>query len=156
MDALQKPLGVGVLRIVEDLPVAAGLHDLPAVHNKDPVAETGHHAQIVGDHDHRGIHLFLHIPDQIQHLGLDRHIQGCGGLVGDDELRIVGQGDGNDDPLAHTAGKLMGILIQTFFRGRDPHLAHELNGAGAGFGVRNLLVVFYNLCDLPSDLHHWI
>ena len=107
-----------MLRIVEDLPVAAGFHDLSSVHNKDPVTEAGHHAQIVGDHDHRGIHFFLHIPDQLQNLRLNGHVQSRGRLVGNDELRIVGQSDGNDDPLAHAAGKFMGILVQPLFRRR--------------------------------------
>ena len=52
----------------------------------------------------------LSLRQQGQDLGLDGHIQGGGGLIGDEQLRVAGQGHGNEDPLAQAAGKLVRVL----------------------------------------------
>ena len=44
-------------------------------------------------------------------MGLDGHIQGGGGLVTDEDLGPAGDGDGDDDPLAHAAGELVRVLL---------------------------------------------
>ena len=58
----------------------------------------------------------------LEDLGLDGHVQGRGGLVADQDLRIAGHGDGDDHPLAHAAGKLMGILLISPLRLCDSHI----------------------------------
>ena len=44
---------------------------------------------------------------QLEDLGLDRHVEGRGGLVGDDERGPAGDGHGDHHPLAQAAGKLV-------------------------------------------------
>ena len=59
---------------------------------------------------------------------MDCHIE-CGGrLVGDQELRVAGEGHGDHDSLAHATGKLVGILIDPFFGVCDSHLVEHLDG----------------------------
>ena len=43
-------------------------------------------------------------------LRLNGNVEGGGGFVGDDELRIDAQGQGDYHPLAHTTGKLVRIV----------------------------------------------
>ena len=90
-------------RFEEDLFAGARLHDLARVHDVDPVGHIGHDAQVVGDEDDGEVTLFLDIVDELQNLGLNGHVQRSGGLVADEDLRITGQSDGDDDTLAHTA-----------------------------------------------------
>ena len=62
---------------------------------------------------------------------LHRDVQRGGGLVEHDDVRVRRQGSGNGDPLALTAGELVGITVQVFrtdtdlgchFRGNVAHL----------------------------------
>ena len=46
----------------------------------------------MGDQQDRGAEISLQIIHQSQNLGLNGYIQGRGGLIGDDELRITAQG----------------------------------------------------------------
>src|SRR5699024_10631117 len=77
--------GVGVGRIGEDLLGGALLHHTAGIHDHHVVGHLGDDAQVVGDEHDGGVDLVLQMPQQVQHLGLDGHIQGGGGLVGDDE-----------------------------------------------------------------------
>ena len=53
----------------------------------------------------------LEVPDQLQDLGLDRDVEGGRRLVGDEQLRVAGQGHRDHDPLAHAARQLVGVLL---------------------------------------------
>ena len=98
--------------MVEKVTAMRRLHDPPGVHHVHEVAQTGHHAEVVGDHHHRGAQVVDHLPEQLEHLGLDGHVQ-CGGrLVADQQGRLAGQGNGDQRPLPHTAGELVRVLAQ--------------------------------------------
>ena len=75
----------------------------------------------MGDKDDGRVGLALGHGQEVQDLGLDGHIQGGGGLIGDDHVRIVGDGDGDHDPLAHAAGEFMGEGDHPFFLVIDAH-----------------------------------
>ena len=49
----------------------------------------GHDAQVVGDKNDGGAQLFVYGPEQVQDLGLDGYIQGGGGLIRDEQLRVA-------------------------------------------------------------------
>ena len=51
---------------------------------------------------------------RLQNLGLNHDIQGCGWLIGNDDLGIASQGHSDHGPLAHTAGILVGVLGAPF------------------------------------------
>ena len=67
--------------------------------------------------------------DQFQHLGLDGDVQRGGRLVGDQQPRFAGQGDGDHDALAHAAGKLVRVIIQAGLGRRDADQRHHFDRA---------------------------
>ncbi len=75
--------------------------------------------QVVGDEQVGQSQLSLEVVEQVDHLGLDRHVESRDRLVADDELRLHRQGTGDADPLPLTAGELVreavGMLRQ------EPH-----------------------------------
>ncbi len=78
---------------------------LSAIHDADPVADLRDDAEVVGDQKHGGA---VPVPERIdepQHLRLDGDVERGRRLVGDQELRVVGERRGNDDPLPHAAGE---------------------------------------------------
>ncbi|MNP65775.1 hypothetical protein D3C76_1614000 [compost metagenome] len=57
----------------------------------------------MGDQQDRHAEFGLQLPQQIEDLRLYRYIQCSRRLVGDQQLRIAGKRNGDDDPLAHPA-----------------------------------------------------
>ncbi len=55
---------------------------------------------------------------ELQELGLDGHVQGRGGLIGNDEPGVAGQPHGDHGPLPHAAAELVG-------KGVDPGSRHR-------------------------------
>ncbi|MPN63591.1 hypothetical protein SDC9_211355 [bioreactor metagenome] len=64
----------------------------------------------MGDEQHARAQFALQFVHHLQHLGLNRHIQRGSGLVRQQQHRVTGQRDGNDNALLHAARKLMGIF----------------------------------------------
>ena len=97
--------------VVVDFVRCADLHDVACIHHRYPVGKVCHHAKVVGD-EHDGQVVFLsHLPQQLQNLRLNGHIQRGGGLVAEQYFRVTGQRNGNDHPLPHSAGELVGVLL---------------------------------------------
>ena len=84
-----------------------------------------------------------------QNLCLDRYIEGCRGLVGNKELRLTCKGDGYDDSLLHSTGKLVRIVIGTGSRDTY-HLQHFLCLFHCLF-LRNFIVETKAFCNLVTD-----
>ncbi len=81
---------VGVLRVGEQRPHVRLFDDLTRVHDGDPVAHLGDHAQVMGDEDDGRAGLLLEHAHEVQDLGLDGHVQRRRGLIGDEQLRLAG------------------------------------------------------------------
>ena len=64
--------------------------------------------------------------EQGEDAGLDRHVERGGRLVGDQDLRIAGEGPGDGDPLRHAAGDLVRV------EPRDPFRFVQLDPAQQG------------------------
>ena len=96
---------------IDDVVPGPLFDDTAAIHNDYLVSHFGDHCQIVGNEDHGSV-VF---PDQSFHefenLGLYGDIQGCRGLIGNYQLGIGRQGNGDNHPLPHTAGKLVRIVL---------------------------------------------
>ena len=71
------------------------------------------------DHDHGRVVFALQLVHHLQDLRLDRHVQRRGRLVGNQQLRLTHQRDGNDHALLHTAGKLVRVFIFALGRNAD-------------------------------------
>ena len=75
----------------EDALDRALLDDLALLHDADPVGELAHDAEIVGDEQHRHAEPRLRFLQQLQDLRLHGHVERGGRLVGDQQVRLVGQ-----------------------------------------------------------------
>ena len=146
----QRP-GIGVAGIVEDLLAGAHLDDAARVHHGDAVGHVGHHAQIVGDVDGGEVVLLLHLLDEFQNLRLNGHVQRRGRFIADEYLRTAGHGDGDDHPLAHAAGKLVGVLAVAALRLVDAHVLEHFQHGALGLGPAQALMQLHGLLDLLAD-----
>jgi hypothetical protein len=126
-------------------------YDTAGVHHDDRITALGNDAEVVGDEDGRSIHFLTEFLEEVQDLSLDRDIESGGGFVSNDEIRVTGEGNGNDDTLAHTAGELVRELIDTRFRGRDADLFKEFDGSDASFREAEATVKHERLADLFAD-----
>ena len=151
----QKAHGVGLHRMGKERVHVGALHDAPGVHHADVVCSAGHHGQIVGDEHHGGAGLFLGHGEHVQDLGLDGHVEGRGGLVGDDDVGVVGHSHGDDHALPHAAGELVGVGVEPLLGLGDAHHAQELHRAGAyRGGVHGRVVHEQRLGHLVADGEH--
>ena len=148
----EQPDGVGMSRTPEDLLHRPRLHDPARVHDRHPVCDLGYDAQIMGDEDHRGSGRAAPGGQHLQHLGLDCHVKGGGGLVGHEHGRPVGDGDGDHHPLAHTPRHLVGELAEALPRVGDAHQFEQLHGPVARSGAGRA-VYTQGLGDLAPHPH---
>ena len=98
-----QPPGVGMAGAGEDFHHRSFFHHLAGVHHAEEIADPGHHPQVVGDEDVGGVEIPLQLLDQVEHRRLHGDVQGRGGLVHDQQCRVVEHGHGDDHPLLLTA-----------------------------------------------------
>ena len=127
----QQGLGVGVDGAPVELLRGRDLDDLAEIHDRDPVGDVPHHAEVVGDEDVSEAQLVLQVVQEVDHLRADRDVQGGDRLVRDDQLGVEGERPGHPDPLALAAGELVGVAVDVLRRQPDhfqqpPHLALDL------------------------------
>ena len=108
----QQLLGVGMPGRGEQRRDRTGFDNLAVVHHAHPIGQLAHDAQIMGDKQDRQSQTCLQVLEQGQNLCLNGDIQRRGRLVGNQQVRIVGQGHGDHHPLALTAGQFMRQSIQ--------------------------------------------
>ena len=102
-DAVQQRLGVGHLHVGEEALGAGLLDELAAVHHGDLVGVAGDDAEVVGDEHERHVAVAALLAEQVEDLGLHRHVECGGGLVGNDQLGLAGQCHRDHRALAHAA-----------------------------------------------------
>src|SRR5699024_10161190 len=61
---------------------------------------------VVGDEHHSQAEFVLQVGEEVEHLGPHRDVEGGGGFVGDDDVRLQGERPRDRDPLALPAGNL--------------------------------------------------
>jgi hypothetical protein len=128
------------------------LDDPPGVHHRDLVRHLGHHPEVVGDDDHGHPQLVLEPRDQIEDLRLHGDVQGRGRLVGDQHLRLVGQGHRDHGALAHAPGELVRVVVDPLARLGDPHEAEQVDGPIKRLGLGDVPVGANRLHELAPDL----
>ncbi len=126
----QRP-GVGVAGVAEQLARPRGLHDPARVHHGDPVGPAGHHAQVVTDQDDRRAQFRPEPAEQVQDLLLHGDVECGGGLVGDQQLRLVRDRHRDHDTLPHPTRELVRVLAEPAARLRDADQPQQLLRAGA-------------------------
>ena len=132
------------------------LHDLAAVHDQHPVDQAGNHPEVVGDPDDRHAQLGPEVLHQFENLGLDGDVQGRRGLIGHQDPRITGQGDGDHHPLTHPSRQLVRIAAQPVLGRWDAHKLQQLEGPGPHLGPAGRLVDDEGLRDLVTHGDHRI
>ena len=70
-----------------------------------------HHRQVVRDEQVGQAELALQVVEQVDDLGLDRHVERGDRLVGDDQLGPQGERPGDADALALAAGELVRVAV---------------------------------------------
>jgi hypothetical protein len=81
----------------------AALDDLALVQDVDAVGHLTHHGEVVRDEQVADPELHLQGAEQVQDLGLHRHVERRHRLVADKQLRLNGQGTGDRNTLAFAA-----------------------------------------------------
>ena len=84
------------------------LHDPAEVHHRNAVAHVADDREIVRDEEVGEPQLALQVGEQIEDLRPDRDVERRDRLVADDEVGMQGDGAGNADALALTAGEVAG------------------------------------------------
>ena len=126
-DARQQALGVGVGGCAEHLLGAPELAHLAGIDHGHLVTQVRRQGQVVGDEEHGDVAARLELLEQVHDLGLDAHVERAGGLVEDEQRRVVGQRGGDHHALLHAARQLMGIALGD--RGGQTHLHQQLGHA---------------------------
>ncbi|MNV03149.1 hypothetical protein D3C71_934020 [compost metagenome] len=130
------------------------LLDLVAMpHDHDAVSDLGDDAHVVRDEEHRHADFALQVSDQVDDLGLHRHVQRGGRLVGDQQLRPAGKRHRDHHALAHAAGQIAWVLRHAARRlGHLHRFQHGLRLGPGGF-ARDVLVQQVDLGKLVADRH---
>ncbi len=126
-------------------------HQLTLGHHGHPVGVLSHNAQVVGDQQQRHPHAFLQPTNELEHLLLHRHIQGRGRLVGNQQLRLIGQRHGNHHPLPLPSGELMRVGVQPLLRMGNLHLFKQLNHTTTGLHPAESLMQEQHFAQLFFD-----
>jgi len=92
-----------------------------------------HHGQAVADEQHRQVQGCLQVGQQVQDLGLDRHVQRRHRHVADDHLRFEHECAGDGDPLALAAGQFRSVAVAHRVR-VEALRAHRVAGRGQAKG----------------------
>ena len=117
------------------------------------VAELGDHPEMVGDEEDCTVKGRLQLAQTMDDLHFQGGVQGGGGLVRDQQLRLHHQGHGDGDALAHAAGELVGEGAQPGLRIGDADAIQHRNGASSFLGRRDPVPVL-DVDHLPADRKH--
>ena len=93
---------------------------LPRYMTIDPVGDVPDDGQVVRDEQIGQPELVLQVLEQVDDLGLDRHVEGRDRLVADDQLGPQGHGPGDADALPLAAGELVGVAVVVLGVEADP------------------------------------
>ncbi len=130
----EERLGVGMLRGIEEGLRRRDLGDAAHIHDRHPLADVLHHAQIVRHEEIGQPQLLLKVEQQVQDLRLDRHIERGDRFIGHDEPRVKRQGARDADALALAAAER--VRETTHVLGPQAHQAEQLGHAcGALIGI---------------------
>ena len=137
-DRIQQSAGIGVLGPGEDFRRRAGFHDLARVHDEEVFGIERGDPQVVRDEEEGHVQLLPQTGQELEDILLHGHVQGRGGLVGDEELRAVGDGHGDHGALPLSAGDLVRVGAVHARRIGDLHAGQEFDPASAGPPLRSV------------------
>ena len=142
---------IGMLGRGEHALDRAALDDLALVHHADAVGDLAHDAEVVGDEQHRHAEPGLRVLEQLEDLRLHGDVERGRRLVGDQQVRLVGQRHGDHHALALAAGKLVRIAAEPPGRIANADLAEQIDDLVARLGAGEAVVQQQNFPDLLLD-----
>ena len=152
----EQRLRVGVARPREEVLATRHLDQFAGIHDADAMRHPGDDAEVVGDQQHGHAALALELREQVENLRLDGDVKGGGRLVGNQQVGLAGQRDGDHHALLHAAGKLERILAQPPLGVGDANLAQQVEHAPAGRLAAQTAVAVEDFADLHADLQHGV
>src|SRR6266480_3894906 len=117
--------GIGVLRRMEHVADRTDLDDAARIHDRDAIGGLGDDAHVVRDQHHRRAAFARDALHEHDDLRLHRHVERRGRLVGDQQDRLRGERERDDHALAHAAGELVRIVVETRLRSRDADFGEQ-------------------------------
>ena len=87
------------------------LENLSGVHHDDVVGHAGDDAEVVRDENDARPGVDFELFDEFENLGLNRHVERGGRLVGDEQFRLARKRHGDHHALSHAAGKFVRVAI---------------------------------------------
>ncbi len=146
-----KPAGIGMRRRLHDLAQRAAFHDSPGIHDRDAIADLDRDADVVRDENHRHAEFALKFPQQKQNLDLHRGVERGRRLVGEQHFRAAGERERDHGALAHAAGHLVRIGIESPLGRRDAHALQHFERALAPVGEGGAFMLDHGFRDLVAD-----
>ena len=107
----QQSFRIGMQRLPVQLMLFRRLYDFAQIHHGHAITDMAHDAQIMRYKQIAELKFRLQRFEQIYDLRLGRDIQSGNRLVGDNQLRLHGQGAGNTDTLTLAPAEFMWIAL---------------------------------------------
>ena len=143
--------GVGMTRCRQHLRGRPALDDASEVHDRDAIAQVAHDLQVMGDEQQSEAHVAAQRRDQIEDLGLQRHVQGRCRLVGEHERRLEHDCARDGDALALSAAQL--VRKARGVAGRETHRLEDLHDPVPARSPVSLAVDLERFGDQIPDAH---
>ena len=149
-------------RLIENIARFAIFHCTASVHHQHLIADPGDDAEIVGDHDNRGVKLTLQFVQQRHDLRLNGHVQRGGRLIGNQQFWPTQQSHRDHHALTHTAGKLVRIHSHTLTRFRHFDRIQHFDRLFKRFGLAHAFMQHQHFHQLLTYPHvrvqggHWV
>ncbi len=140
-----------MLRPLEDVERRSLLHGLAVLHHHDRIGEVGDHAHVVRDEDDRGVESRAQAAQQLEDLGLHRHVERRRRLIGDEEHRVARDRLRDHGALALATRQLVRVLVERGLRVGHLDLLEKLDRALLRSLRRHVVVRAQRLDDLEPD-----
>ena len=118
---------IGMLRGPEQGADRGPLNNMAGVHDGHIVGHLGYDTEVVRDQENGHMGPGLDLAKQVENLGLNGHVEGGGGFVGNEEQWVTRQSHGDHGALAHPPRELMRVFVDARLGGRDAHIVKKLN-----------------------------
>ncbi len=121
-----------MLRVREDFEHRAVLDFFAVEHDEHVVGDFGDDAEVVRDEDDGHAAVVAELAEDFEDLGLDRDVEGGGRLVGDQQLRVAGEGHRDHHALLLAAGHLMRVGVDALLGLGDADFAEQVDRLSGG------------------------
>src|SRR5262245_59879938 len=130
--------------------------DASGVHDGNAIGRLSNDAKVVRNKEQGKLKRRLHLPQQIEDLRLDRHIERCRRLVGDYQGGLTRQRRRNEDALTHASAQLVRIISHPGRGIRYAHRIEQFDGTLSGGAPGCTLVNQQCFGDVITHGEHWI